>query len=459
MEFPKAPERPNIIWIFGDQHRGQALSCAGDPNLRTPRVDQLATQGIRFPRAVAGFPLCCPFRGSLMTSRYPHRAVPGHEFPLDPELPTVATAFKDNGYHTAYFGKWHLDGFKERNGRAAHHYIEPGRRGQFDQWLGYENNNAQYDCWVHGHEADGTEIEHYRLPGYETDCLTDLLIEYIEDRSRLADESDKDQPFFAALSVQPPHDPYDAPPEFLERHNPAQLELRPNVPPVDWVEEKARRELAGYCAQIENLDWNVGRVVDTLRELGMMDNTCIVFFSDHGDQHGSHGFFRKMSPYAESVNIPFVVSGGPSRYYHHGSPRAATAPINHVDIAPTSLGLAGIDKPDWMEGTDYSGLYRRGRDVGELPDSAYMQVVVPTRHGPSVDLPWRGIQTTDGWKYVCTPGQAFMMFNLNEDPYELNNMANHMAYDEQRQRLHRRLAEWIEQTGDDFALPELPTRP
>src|SRR5699024_7737471 len=130
----KQRQRPNVIWIFGDQHRAQALSCNGNPNVRTPNIDTLAATGVNFNQAVSGYPLCCPYRGSLLTGVYPHKSVPKHEAQLPPEQPTIANVFNEAGYDTAYFGKWHLDGFNEANGRAAHHIIPPKRRGGFKQW-------------------------------------------------------------------------------------------------------------------------------------------------------------------------------------------------------------------------------------------------------------------------------------------------------------------------------------
>lgn len=112
-------DKPNVIWILGDQHRGQALGCNGDPNARTPNLDNLAENGVNFVNAVGGFPLCCPFRGSMLTSRYPHHCVPGHEYQLPPEQQTIADVFNENGYDTAYFGKWHLDGFHERDRKSV----------------------------------------------------------------------------------------------------------------------------------------------------------------------------------------------------------------------------------------------------------------------------------------------------------------------------------------------------
>lgn len=437
----------NMIWVFTDQQPAHMLSCNGNPNLNTPNLDRLANCGVNCLNAVSGFPLCCPFRGSLLTSRYPHKCVPGHEYRMDPEIPTIAHAFREQGYHTAYFGKWHLDGFHEKNGRAAMHIVPPERRGGFDKWTGYENNNSQYDCWVHG--GAGDDAFHYRLPGYETDCLTDLLIGHIKERAQ-----EKHKNFFAVLSVQPPHDPYVAPAEFMRRHNPSAVRMRPNVPAVTGVTGKAREEIAGAYAMVENMDWNFGRIIDVLEETELLENTNIIYFSDHGDLHGSHGQFRKTSPFEESVRIPFIIGGGKS-YYEMSSTNSDIV-INHVDIAPTSLGLCGLPVPACMEGFDYSGIRRKGssRNLKDFPDSAFIQSVIPTGHGNSVDQPWRCIVTRDKWKYVALPYQHWMMFNLNNDPYEQVNLAFNTIYRAKRDDLKAELANWILRTGDEFPLPQ-----
>lgn len=438
-------KKKNIIWIFGDQHRAQALSCNGDPNVSTPNIDILAWHGVNCRNAVAGSPLCCPFRGSLLTSLYPHECVPGHEYQMDPKLPTVANVFAENNYETAYFGKWHVDGHHERDYRGAHHIIPKERRGGFETWIGYENNNCQWDSWVHGHRKNGEDVELQRLPGYETDALTDMLIDFIKEKKETGNN------FFACLSVQPPHDPYVAPPEFMAHYIPGQLQMRPNVPEIPRVMKEARHQLAGAYAQIENLDWNVGRIQKTLAENKMEFDTIIIFFSDHGDFHGSHGQFRKTSPYEESIRIPFIISGPPTRYEHHNGVRDEV--VNVVDIAPTTLGLCGIDPPDWMKGFDYSGLYDRNRKMAETPDSAYIQIVIPTGHGNSVNKPWRGVVTKDGWKYVAFEDMDWLLFNLNEDPYEQANLAHNSVFGKKCEELRNRLARWIKDTGDDFKLP------
>ena len=441
--------KPNVIWIFSDQHRGQALGWMGDPNCSTPNLDRMAQMGLCSTAAVSGYPLCCPYRGALLSGRYPHLTVPGHEYPLPPDQKTIAHVYKENGYHTSYIGKWHLGGFKENQGRAAFHIIPFEQRGGFDHWIGYENNNSQWDSWVHG-GRDETAF-HYRLPGYETDALTDLFIHQIEEY-QLQTLRGLGQPFFAVLSVQPPHNPYAAPAEWMQRHTPGRIELRANVPNIPRVTERARRELAGYYAQIENLDWNIGRILQALERTGMAEDTHILFFSDHGDMHGSQGQFLKTCPWEESVRVPFIMSGRETMYSH----RTGNLPllINHVDIAPTSLGLCGIEPPEWMQGFDYSGFRLQGNTPKEMPDSAFLQVVIPTRHPDSIDRPWRGIITTDGWKYIALEGQPWLLYNLNEDPFEQANLAFNSLYTAEREKLNQRLAEWIHETGDQFTLPE-----
>lgn len=434
----------NAIWFFGDQHRGQALGFAGDPNLHTPHIDRLATEGLVFTAAYSGSPLCSPARGSLMTGRYPHCAVPGHEYPLPQGQKTVAHVFKEHGYQTAYFGKWHLDGFKEASGkRAALHIVPPDRRGGFDRWTAYENNNSPWDSWVHG--GEGETAFHRRLPGFESDALTDLLIDFLRDRQ-------PEKPFFAVLSVQPPHDPYAAPSRWMERHTAGTVVLRENVPAVPRVVERARRELAGYYAMIENLDWNLGRLRTALGEAGLTEDTNLIFFADHGDMLGSHGQFRKTAPWEEATRIPCVVGGGKP---HYGDLTGFTdIPLNTVDLAPTTLGLCDIEPPDWMQGTDLSWRRRPDRPRLEPPDSAYTQIVIPTGHGDSVDRPWRGVVTRDRWKYVALEGQPWLMFNLNEDPLEEVNLAHDAAFGDHRRRLQDRLRRWIQDTGDRFPLPD-----
>ncbi len=202
---------------------------------------------------------------------------------------------------------------------------------------------------------------------------------------------------------------------------------------------------------IENLDWNYGRIVSALEETKLIGKTYIVFFADHGDSHGSHGMFRKTNPFDESIRTPLIVSG---QWRNQG--RSGRVPVlsNHVDIAPTTLGLCGIQKPDWMEGYDFSH-YRTGKpESSPEPDSAYLQNVIPTGHPDSINTPYRGLVTKDGWKYVCFENRSWLHFNLNEDPYEEANLAQNNKYRAERQKLTKRLKQWVADTGDRFLIPD-----
>jgi len=459
--------RPNVIWIFGDQHPAHMMSRHLNPNLATPHLDTLAEYGVDFVRAVATCPLCCPARGTLLTGRYPDHAVPGHNWGLPDNQTTLAHVFAEAGYDTAYFGKWHLRGhrFRDAEGndvpreihrhpsapeepkrRECHNVVAREHRGGFGTWIGYENNNAPTNTWVHGHRGED-EVDLHRLPGFETDALTDLLLEYLQE------PRDPDSPFFAVLSVQPPHDPYVGPPEFHGRHSPALLEMRPNVPEVERIQQQARQEYAGALAMVENLDWNVGRVREALVELGLDTDTLLFFFSDHGDMHGSQGQFRKTNPYTESVHIPCLLAGG---LEVQGEVRGidSKAPIGLVDLAPTTLGLCGIEPPEWMEGYDFSAIKSRREPRGEAPHEALICLPIPTEHADSTDKRWYGIVTDDGYKYVCLEGREWLMFNLNEDPHEQVNLAHNSRFKTKRHELNERLRARLTALRIEFELPD-----
>lgn len=441
---------PNIIWIFGDQHRGQALGIHGDPHVRTPVIDNLARMGVDFPRAVSGAPWCCPFRGAMLTSKYPHQngatRTPGG---IGIEQPTLTEPFKQAGYHTAYVGKWHLG-----HGHLKDGVVDPAARGGFDYWQGYENNNNQEHVFVHGSDNE-TPV---RLEGYETDSLTDIFIRHLEEHT--GDDPDYD-PFFAVLSVQPPHSPYCPPKKAAYGFpiHPAKIKLRRNVPGIPWLEEKARQDIAGYCGMIENLDWNVGRILETLKKRDIDRDTYVVFFSDHGDMLGSHGQWEKSAPWEESIRIPFIIS------HALGNEMMPTgtcdAVVNHVDIAPTSLGLCGIPVPDWMQGHDYAGNCRfhkqeeQGREWADgEPESAFLQQIPRKFHPLCPNKAWRGVAMRDGWKYVCTPGSDWLLYNTKEDEYEIGNFVHNIHFQKERARCWDALKGWLDKTGDDFPLPE-----
>jgi len=451
-----ASRRPNVIWILCDQLRAQTLGYRGDDNLYTPNIDNLARMGVRFDAAVSGAPWCAPFRGALLTSLYPHQnGVNRTPSPLRPDIPTIARTFNKEGYHTAWVGKWHLDG-----SNTAQHYVPPERRGGFAYWMGYECNDNQNEAYIFGSDDETVR----RLDGYETDALTDIMIGHLRKHCQTPSPDGSYQPFFAALSVVAPHNPFVTPPvlERCDYGNRRELKLRANVPPVDWVQQKARMDLAGYCGMIENLDRNIGRLRRTLQELNVDRETYVVFFSDHGDCLGSHAQWGKSSPWEEAIRIPFIIAKEDGA--NPVAKGVSDAVINHVDIAPTTLGLCGIATPEGMTGYDYSPLVTGNRQTRAEterqpePDSAYLQQIPRKYHRHSVNQAWRGVLMRDGWKYVCMPGHDWLLFDTRSDPYELANLCYDTVFQAQRERCHARLQQWIDETGDRFELPEVRIR-
>lgn len=440
------PRRPNVIWFLTDQMRAQSQSWMGDPNLSTPNLDRLASEGVAFTRAFSPCPWCTPFRGSLITSRHAHECVQQTPQRLDPALPTVAQCFNQAGYATAYFGKWHLDGSNRT------HIIPRERRGGFRHWWAYENRNSPWDNMFHGEDAEGRTIEE-RVSDYECDAIVDRLLSWCSARKP------DDPPFFAVASTVRPHDPYLAPAADMARHRPADVRLRPNVPPIPRIQDQARRDLAGYHAAIENIDANVGRLRAGLERLGLADDTWLVFFSDHGDSHGAHGLWRKSNPYEEAIRIPCIF--GMHRPFAHDAQSnrrhgECSQLFSALDFAPTTLGLCDITVPEWMRGHDQSCRILSDRPKRPAPDHVLLQqCVAKTFH--CIEGTWRGIVTADGWKYVCHERGPFLLVDLNEDPFELCNRALHVDHPTRSRRadLHARLAQALRESGDHFALPNL----
>ncbi|MCX7916466.1 MAG: sulfatase, partial [Verrucomicrobiae bacterium] len=308
--------------MLTDQWRASAFGFTGDPNVKTPRLDKLAAESIRFANAVSTCPVCTPYRNALMTGRFPTTT---GMFLNDLYLPDdelcMGEIFKAAGYETAYIGKWHLDG----HGRDS--YIPPERRQGFDYWKAAECDHN----YNRSHYYTGESPEKKFWPGYDAFAQTADAQQYLRQRAQTKN------PFLLFVSYGPPHFPHEtAPAEYRALYPPESLKLAPNVPPKQ--QETARRELVGYYAHCTALDKCVGDLLDTLKETGLADNTIFIFTSDHGEMMGAHGIAPKLKQwfYDESVHIPFLLR------LPQTQPRLITTPINVTDVLPTLLGLLGL---------------------------------------------------------------------------------------------------------------------
>ena len=422
-------KEPNVLFILADQWRAQAFSHAGDPNVHTPHIDALQRESVHCINAVAGLPVCCPSRASLLTGqRELTYGVFLNDVALNPRADSLGKAFAKAGYATGYIGKWHLNS----NGRSA--FIPRERRQGFDYWKVLE---CTHDYNHSPYYADGPEKLQWE--GYDAIAQTRDAGQYLRDHSRSG------KPFFLFLAWGPPHDPYQsAPPKYRAAYNAAALKLPANIPPE--LEAKARTALAGYYAHCAALDDCVGELLETLRETGLAENTLVVFTSDHGDLLGAHGSFNKQQPYDESVRIPLLLRW-PKGFGNR--PRSLEAPINSEDIMPTLLGLCRVPIPKSVEGLNYSKYVLGGRDPSD--GAALLTCVAPfgqweRRIG---GREYRGIRTRSH-TYVRDLQGPWLLFDNQSDPGQLNNLANNPAHAKLQSRLDALLHRKLKAAADPF---------
>jgi len=397
---PLAP-RPNVILLLPDEWRAQAFGFAGDPNARTPHLDELARGSIDCRNAVAGLPVCCPSRASLLTGERPlTTGVFLNDVPLNPRAVTLARVLDAAGYDTGYIGKWHL------NGGDRSVFIPRDRRQGFAYWKALETTHDYNHSVYYG---DGPQPRQWR--GYDAIAQTADAVRYVRAHA------DTGRPFFLVLAWGPPHAPYDsAPAAYRARFTPAQLVLRPNVPAA--ASAAARQMLAGYYAHGSALDDCVGTLWAALRSAGLEQNTLLVFTSDHGTLLGSHGGQHKQQPYDESIRVPLLL------HWPAGlgtEPRRLDAVINSEDVMPTILGLCGVAIPATAEGRDFSGYLRGGPDPSD--GAALLSCVTPFGQWSRAagGREYRGLRTRR-YTYVRDRAGPWLLFDDEADPYQRANL-------------------------------------
>lgn len=421
-------QKPNVVIAFADQWRAQATGYLGDPNVKTPHLEALARQSLSFTNAVSGCPVCSPYRGSLMTGQYPlTHGVFVNDVYLRPQKSSLARVFAAAGYDTAYIGKWHLDG----HGRSS--YIPRERRQGFDYWKVLECTHDYNHSKYYADDSDKALV----WDGYDAIAQT-------EDAGRYIRSHGKTKPFLLVLSWGPPHNPYDtAPKRFRDMYKPEDIRLRGNVPTEDAP--GARRDLAGYYAHCSALDECVGRLLKTLEDAQMADNTVFVFTSDHGDMLGSHGQQRKQRPWDEAVRVPMLL-----RYPKLGRRgQEMSVPVNAPDIMPTLLGLCEIPIPEGVEGLDFSGYARGGKDPSD--GAALLACYHPFGEWRRSEggREFRGVRTSTH-TYVRALDGPWMLFDNVKDPLQMDNLANRQEHAKLQRELENRLQKKLKERHDQF---------
>ena len=432
----KAESRPNVLILHADEWRAEATGYAGDTNVKTPNLDKLASMSANFTNAITSIPVCTPHRASLITGQRPlTNGIFMNDVRLDTNATTIAKVFAKNGYQTAYIGKWHLDGQHRLS------YTPPGGRRQgFEYWKAV-NCDHNYNHSVYYFDDDTTRRY---WNGY------DVIDESKDAETYISNHIGNGKPFFLMLSWGPPHDPYHTAPEkYKEIYDQTKLELRPNVP--DSMQEKVRYDLAGYYSHMSAIDDMVGQIIGTLEKEGILDNTIILFTSDHGDLLGSHGAYFKQQPYDESIRVPMLFHYSGKGGIVNGDYKAM---ISTEDIMPTLLGLSNLKIPETVEGKDFSR-YLKGKEADPKDTVALFTCVQPFGQWPRSrgGKEYRAIRTPE-YTYVRDLNGPWMMFDDAHDPYQMNNLVGKPEYSEIQAKLDNLLLQQLKASNDEF-LPGL----
>lgn len=426
----KISQKPNVIFILTDQWRASSFGYAGDPNVKTPHIDQFAKQAVNFSNAVSVCPVCTPYRASLMTGKYPtSTGMFLNDLYLPEEELCMAEIFKSAGYNTAYLGKWHLDGHGRFNN------VEPERRQGFDYWKALECSH-DYNKMPY-YENEDPEMKYWE--GYSPFAISK------EAQNYLSKQKNSNKPFLLFVSIAAPHFPHQtAPQEYKDLYPESELQIAPNVP--EKLHQKVRKELHGYYAHCTAVDKAVGDLITKVNDLGLMENTIIVFTSDHGEMMGAHGVRPKSKQVAwdESVHVPFLI-----RYPLMGDNKGTVVdvPITTPDILPSLLGLANINIPESIEGENLSELIK-SPDSKVDRTALFMNVCPFTRQ--KVNIEYRGIRTKQ-YSYVRTLNGPSMMYDHQNDPYQMNNLLGKYEYKEIEKLLDENLQTALKKIGDqDF---------
>ena len=424
--------RPNVLFIFADQLRASSVGYTGQEHVKTPNIDNFAINNTYFKTAVSMMPVCGPYRACLMTGKTPTSTGQIiNDIPLDYDEISIGRVFKAEKYDTAYVGKWHLNG-PNRPGPVL-----PEARHGWDYWMGanFEHNYSQSRFT----DNEGNEKT---WKGYDAESQTDEVINFLRNRS-------SENPFCMFLSWGPPHHPYrEAPKEYLDLYDPKIIKGRPNCPDVP------NNDLWGYYAQTTFLDDQFGRLLDELERLKLDKNTIVIFTSDHGDMHGSHGVYKKQWPWNESILVPFSIR------YPGIIPenQRLDFPISVIDIFPTLLGLCKIGIPDPIEGINLAPFICGDRN--DPPDSVLIMNPCPFSIGDprSPDqvpdylgrrMEYRGV-ISDRYTYVHTIDGPWLLYDNLVDPYQINNLIDNNECETLRVRLDGMMREHMAKINDEI---------
>ena len=427
-------KRKNIIFYFSDQQRWDTVNERVTPNLM-----KLAEEGTLFENNFTCQPVCGPARACLQSGMYATQVEcywNGIALPRD--ITPLARYFNNAGYQTAYIGKWHLasDRYPGIGVHCEKTAIPKDRQGEYQYWRAadcLEFTSHGYDGYVF--DGDGNQID---FKGYRADCINDFALEYLDRR-------DTEKPFFMFISQLEPHHQNDHNTIEGYKETVEQFKDYPIPDDLSFLKGNYKKEYPDYISAINRLDYNVGRLVDKLKELGIYDDTIIIYTSDHGAHFKTRNPEYKRSCHESASRTPLIIKGGG---FEAGRIEKRLSSL--IDLPPTMLSMAGIDIPENYMGVD---LTKQINTPDKKRDCVFMQI--------SESQCGRAIRT-DRFKYAVRDlspvGYAHhsskvyfedYLYDLQNDPIEKHNLVKNPKYNKIRQELKYLLLEQMKNAGEE----------
>ncbi len=433
--------KPNIIFYFSDQQRWDTMNSTLMPN-----VWELGEEGVNFTDSYTCQPVCGPARACLQTGQYAtENRCYVNAIPLPEDTVTLAHRFNENGYDTAYIGKWHLasDRIPGIGVHCEKTAVPVSRQGGYKYWRAadvLEFTSHGYDGYVFDENLNKIEFK-----GYRADCINDFALEYIENHSG-------EKPFFMFISQLEPHHQNDR--KHFEGPRDTVDKFRDYPLPEDltFLEGDYKEEYPDYIAAINRLDDNVGRLIKKLKEKGIYDNTVIVYTSDHGCHFKTRNEEYKRSCHDSSIHTPLVFGGGAVE-----KSGAKSCLVSLIDIPPTLLSLARIPVPESFSGNvlPVNGLSASDRDCVFVQISeSHIGRCVRTR-----DWKYSARAKGSGWyKYKAVNYYDDFLYDLKNDPYEKNNLVNNEEYSNILQQMRELLSREMVKAGEKKPIFRKPSK-
>ena len=447
---------PNFIIIYGETQGANVIGAYGHEGVQTPNIDRLAQNGTLFSRGYTTCPLCTPARSGMFSGIYPHtNGAWTNNLPMGDNIKSMGQRFQDHGYHTAYTGKWHLDG---------HDYFGTGRCPEgWDSAYWYDGKRylddlSEEEIYLWRKGLDSLEA----LQEYDTKAEFTWGHRVVDRGISFLQERDPDKPFLLVVATDEPHHPFTCPPEYVERFmdyhyplGPAGFDTLVGKPAHqrEWAESSDRQTQDGYtCFPIyfgcnSFIDHEYGRLIAAIGRYAP-ENTYIILTSDHGEMGGAHQLWGKGPVmYEEITHVPFIIQqpGGT------GEGNVNPTPVSQIDLLPTILDLAGLDIPPILEGESL-----RPYLDGEIdPDrDVFLEF---NRYEIEHDS-WGGFQpvrclVSGQYKLVINLLHTDELYDLEVDPAEVQNRIDHPDYAQIRDAMHTRLINWMNLKRDPFRGP------